>query len=269
MLDDDGLPLDEVGPWARDKHERLRQYVAIAAGARATFIAAGGGASYVDLFCGSGRAVIRDSKERIDGSPLVAFRAARAGRVPFSEIHLGDIDPYGCAAAAARIANAGGAAMHYAGKAEDTVAPIVGRLDPRGLHFAFLDPFRLDDLPFSVLVTLAGLPHIDLLIHLNAQDLQRSLDDAAASGEGPLDRFAPGWRNAVDLRQAQPAQQAFFMAHWATLLESLGLPPARRTEVMAGTAANRRPYWLVLISGNAFAQELWERMRNVAGTGTV
>jgi len=204
MLDDDGLPLDEVGPWARDKHERLRQYVAIAAGARATFIAAGGGASYVDLFCGSGRAVIRDSKERIDGSPLVAFRAARAGRVPFSEIHLGDIDPYGCAAAAARIANAGGAAMHYAGKAEDTVAPIVGRLDPRGLHFVYLDPFRLDDLPFSVLVTLAGLPHIDLLIHLNAQDLarlaQRRRSAAGAAGAAGVLHGALG--NAAGIARA-------------------------------------------------------------------
>jgi hypothetical protein len=29
MLDDDGLRLDEVGPWAKDKHERLRKYVDI------------------------------------------------------------------------------------------------------------------------------------------------------------------------------------------------------------------------------------------------
>ena len=29
MLDDDGLPLDEVGAWAKDKHDRLRKYVDI------------------------------------------------------------------------------------------------------------------------------------------------------------------------------------------------------------------------------------------------
>lgn len=27
MLDEDGLPLDEVGPWAKEKRERLRKYV--------------------------------------------------------------------------------------------------------------------------------------------------------------------------------------------------------------------------------------------------
>jgi hypothetical protein len=34
MKDDDGLPLDEVGPWAKEKHERLRKYVDISRGAR-------------------------------------------------------------------------------------------------------------------------------------------------------------------------------------------------------------------------------------------
>ena len=53
-LDDDGLPLDEVGAWAKEKHERLRRYVDISRGARRKF--ARGGTTYVDLYCGTGRA---------------------------------------------------------------------------------------------------------------------------------------------------------------------------------------------------------------------
>ena len=67
-LDDDGLPLDEVGACAKEKHERLRRYVDISRGARRKF--ARGGTTYVDLYCGTGRAIIRETNEKIDGSPV-------------------------------------------------------------------------------------------------------------------------------------------------------------------------------------------------------
>ena len=65
MLDDDGLPLDEVGPWAKDKHDRLRKYVDISRAARRKWIEGSSkSATYVDLFCGTGRSIIRDTNER-------------------------------------------------------------------------------------------------------------------------------------------------------------------------------------------------------------
>jgi three-Cys-motif partner protein len=75
IADDDGLPIDEVGAWAKEKHTRLRKYVGITSATRRKWIQGSGGATYIDLFCGTGRAVIRDSGERINGSPLVAFEA--------------------------------------------------------------------------------------------------------------------------------------------------------------------------------------------------
>lgn len=38
MLDDDGLPLDEVGAWAKEKHTRLRKYVDITPATRRKWI---------------------------------------------------------------------------------------------------------------------------------------------------------------------------------------------------------------------------------------
>ena len=65
MLDDDGLPLDEVGAWAKKKHERLRKYVDITRdGAPKMLSSAHGGATYIDLYCGSGRPFIRDTDEK-------------------------------------------------------------------------------------------------------------------------------------------------------------------------------------------------------------
>jgi three-Cys-motif partner protein len=143
MLDDDGLPLDEVGGWAKDKHDRLRKYVDISRAARRKFVQGTGGATFIDLFCGAGRAVIRDTSEKIDGSPLVAFKCARDGGVPFSEIHIADASEESCRAAEMRIVSIGGSPTAAVGKAEETVDRVVNRLNPYGLHFAFLDPYNL------------------------------------------------------------------------------------------------------------------------------
>jgi three-Cys-motif partner protein len=171
MNDDDGLLLDEVGPWAKEKHERLRKYVDISRPTRRKFVQGSGGASYIDLYCGSGRAIVRDTGEKIEGSPLVAFKSARDGGVQFSEMHIADASEHLCRAAEQRLIRAGGRPSVEVGPAEVTVRSIVNRLNPYGLHFAFLDPFNLQDLPFSAIEALGRLKRIDMLIHVSAQDL--------------------------------------------------------------------------------------------------
>ena len=152
------------------------------------------------------------------------------------------------------------------GPAEDTAARIVARLNKYGLHFAFLDPFNLDDLPFSVIEAFSRLKRIDMLIHVSAQDLQRNLDAYSMSENGPLDHFAPGWRNVVNLKQSKGATRADYIKYWAAKMEALGLPPAR-AELVSGTTKNQRLYWLVFVSRSDFAKSLWDKIRNVSGQG--
>jgi three-Cys-motif partner protein len=266
-LEDDGLPRDEVGAWARDKHDRLRKYIDISRAARRKFVQDSGGATYIDLYCGTGRAVVRESGEIIDGSPLVAFRCAQEGGVPFTEFYIADADQQKCDACVRRIANAGGHALAATGPAEVTVTRIVSQLNRYGLHFAFLDPYNLDDLPFSVLEAFSGLKYIDLLIHVSAQDLQRNLIAYSMAIDGPLDRFAPGWRTVVNLKQSQPAIRAAYIEYWISKMTALGLPPARHAELVSGTTKNQRLYWLVFVSRSDFAKNLWDKIRNVSGQG--
>ncbi len=266
MLDDDGLPLDEVGPWAKDKHDRLRKYVDISRAARRKWIEGSSkSATYVDLFCGTGRALIRDTNEKIDGSPLVAFKSARDGGVPFSDIHIADAAEDKCRAAEQRIRRAGGSATSYVGSAKETAVRVAERLNRYGLHFAFLDPYNLQDLPFSVLEAFSRLKYIDMLIHVSVHDLQRNLDAYAGSNDSPLDQFAPGWREAVDLKQGLAATRASVFAYWASKIEALGLPPAKRAELVSGPTKNQRLYWLVFVSRSEFAKGLWDKIRNLSG----
>lgn len=266
MLDDDGLPLDEVGPWAKEKHERLRKYIDITRATRRKWARGSGGATYIDLYCGAGRAIIRGTQEKIDGSPLVAFKSASDGHVPFSEIHIADSSEESCRAAEQRLANVGCSAKIEIGNSDATVIRIARKLSPFGLHFAFLDPYNLEALPFSVIEALAKFKHIDVLIHISVHDLRRNLDAYSISKDGPLDRFAPGWRKAVSLTQSKSATRAAYVAYWAAEMEKLSFAPARY-ELVSGPTKNQRLYWLVMVSHHKLAQEFWDKIRNVSGQG--
>lgn len=267
MLDDDGLPLDKVGPWAKEKHERLRKYVDISSATRRKWVQGPGGATYIDLFCGTGRAIVRDTQEKIDGSPLVAFKCAREGNAPFSEIYIADVSEESCRTAETRLSAAGAVPIAYVGAAELTAREIVERLNPHGLHFAFLDPYNLDDLPFTVIETFSRLKRIDMLIHVSAQDLQRNLDAYTRPDDDRLERFAPEWRQHVDLNQSQRSIRAAILAYWASKIEKLGLSSAEHAELVSGQERNQRLYWLVMVSRHKLAKEFWDKIRGLSGQG--
>jgi three-Cys-motif partner protein len=262
----DGLPVDgPVGPWARDKHALLRRYVSISRGARKNYLppVGTGGASYIDLYSGYGRSLVT-SGEIIDGSPLVAFCAARDGNARFSEIHLADLEERKSETAKRRIVGLGGSAKAYAGPAVQTVQEIVDAINPFGLHFAFLDPYNLQDLPFGVIAALARLKRIDMLVHVSAQDLQRNLQRNIAEEETPLDIFMPGWRDVVDTKQAQQAIRAQLFEFWLSLIRKLGLAEAKGMPLIKAND-QQRLYWLVFVSHSQFANHLWDEISSLSG----
>jgi three-Cys-motif partner protein len=267
VADDAGLPVEQVGPWAKEKHQRLRRYVDISRATRRKWVQRGNDATYIDLYCGTGRAIIRGSGEEIDGSPLVAFKSARDGGVPFTGIYIADAAEESCRAAERRLLNVGGVPIVDAGPADQTAPRIVNQLNPYGLHFAFLDPYNLQDLPFSVIESFGRLKYIDMLIHVSAQDLQRNLHSYTRPGDRRLESFAPGWRKAVDLNQSQRAIRAAILDYWASKSEALGLPRARHSELVSGPKKNQRLYWLVFVSHSEFARRLWDKIRNLSGQG--
>jgi three-Cys-motif partner protein len=268
-LPDDELPIAEVGEWALEKHERLRKYVDITRPTRRKYTEKKyegeykGGATYIDLFCGPGRARIRETDEIIDGSPLVAFKSAAEGKCQFSEIHLADLNESYCDASVERIAAAGGHAIGYPGTAEETAQTIVAKLNPDGLHFAFLDPFNLEGLTFTTIKSLSKMRHMDLLLHVSVQDLQRNIDRYSALNESPLDSFAPGWRTEVDLNQAQASLRVSLMKYWRAKVEELGFL-YRGVDPVTGSR-NQRLYWLIFLAKSEFANNLWDKIRNISG----
>ncbi len=261
MDPDDGLVRAIVGPWADEKHKRLRHYIDISRAARRKFQ---GNSTYIDLYAGSGRARIRDTEHVIDGSPVVAI--AEAGRSdPFGHVHLADYDAANVAACTARLGQLTAPALStYVGKAEVTVREVAARLSPSGLHLAFLDPFSIEAMPFSILETLAGFERMDLIIHVSVMDLQRNVKRLMANGK--LSAFAPGWEAAVNPHVRNSTAVVEVMRYWQTLIGRLGLKVSHQVERVAGKR-NQPLYWLVLAGRHPLADQFWGQVSNVTSQG--
>lgn len=137
-------------------------------------------------------------------------------------------------------------------------------MNPSGLHFAFLDPYNIETLPFSIIRKLTSLTHIDLLIHVSVFDLQRNLRRYVAPEAPQLDAFMPGWRDAVDVDVNRPDQAVrhSLLQYWLGEIRRLGTSPAEGIELVSGPGGQRL-YWLVFVSAHELARRLWDDIRNV------
>jgi three-Cys-motif partner protein len=261
--DEDGLPREIVGEWARDKYARLAKYVDISRGVRAGFVANGkAGASYVELFCGPGRVCMKDTGEVTHGSPLVAWTESAISKTAFTQVHVADADSRLVEASAARLRKLGAPVQPETGTAEETVARIIPKLNKYALHVAFLDPYNLGALPFDVIRELARLKRMDILIHVSVQDLNRNLLRYLESPSSPLDAFTPDWRRHVEGERSIPYVRGKLFEYWRSLLRTIDMSTAEAAELVVG--GNNQPlYWLAFAARHPRALEFWEKIRNL------
>lgn len=250
--------MNDVGSWAETKLKLLTNYVQASSAARRKFqhnIPA-----YIDVFCGAGRSKIRETGVFIDGSPVSAFRRGVEAGVPFSELHISDLDAELVSAAEQRLKNLSAPVHAYVGDAESSLSKIVTKLNPNGLHFAFLDPFNLESLSFSLFKTLSRLKYIDILVHVSAFDMQLNIQSYSAADRKQLDSFAPGWKEAVGSKPNQFASRASLIEYWSQQVKGLGF---KRTEYepLISAPTGQRLYWLIFLSRNEFARDLWEKIK--------
>lgn len=263
-VDADGLALSEVGAWALDKHERLRRYVDAAHGARRQFV---GRTTYIDLYCGPGRSRIRGTPDIVDGSPLVAWDAGGMYGDQFAEFLLADANPVYLEAASRRLSERGANVRTFPGEAHEVVDEVIRALDPQGLHLAFLDPYNLGDLPFALIKKLFAVKHMDVIVHVSAGDLARNLSIYMKShGPKHLDRFAPSWRDHVNLKAKPEQVRRKVFEYWRSLIKGLGVTANDCVEVVENSK-HADLYWLVFVARHQLAHKLWKAIANVTPQG--
>lgn len=260
----DGLPCEVVGPWAEEKHKRLTKYIDISRGVRSQFLTGNSKeATFLDFFSGPGRCNIRGTNTFVDGGCIGGWKMGQAGGSPFTKLVVSDLEPSLSAAAETRLRASGAPVAAKVGSAEETVDEIVSTLNPYGLHFAYLDPFKLDSLPFKIIQSLAKLKRMDILAHISLMDFQRNALSYSAEANPEFDRFAPGWRDNVETVANQHTFRANLMTYWRKLVSGLGMEVAK-TELVKGPDGQRL-YWLAFIARNSKAIEFWDKIRVVDG----
>jgi three-Cys-motif partner protein len=261
----DGLVASEVGIWAKEKHDYLRRYIQISSKARVKYIPDKNspekytaGATYIDLFCGSGRSKIKDSNEWIDGSAIVAWKTSQQSGAPFSQIYIADSDEQNLLACKTRLEALGAVVVARHGTALDALSEYCDALSPHGLHFSFIDPFNLKSLDFTILESLSNLKRIDMLIHLSKMDLQRNLVKNLRHYESDFDAFVPGWRDEFDINQGMKHVRQQVIDFWIEKVKALGVSASKDTDWKLITGKKKQPlYWLMLIAKHDLAHKFW------------
>lgn len=260
QLGDDGLIVEKVGAWAKTKHRLLTDYIQASGGARSNYNQRSG-AAYIDVFCGPGRSLIRDTTNYIDGSAVAAFKQGRASPGAFSSIEISDMDAELLNAAHTRLKKLNAPVATTPGPAVVAMEQIVQRVHPDGLHFAFLDPHNLGALSFDLFKTLRKLKKVDILVHVSIADLRRNVD---LYTDKQFDAFAPGWSDAIDhTNMNKTALRSAVLNYWYDQVAALGLTKAKHSEEIRGPG-NQRLYWLSLFSGHKLAHKLWGAVSSAA-----
>jgi three-Cys-motif partner protein len=261
--DEDGHVREVVGPWVKDKHNRLAKYVGISRSVRKMFVGTGkAGATFIDLFSGPGRVRIRDEGHGTPGSPLVAWHEAVDGGAAFTQVHVADAEEKLLDAVKARLTAMRAPVFTETGPATETVDRVIAKLNPYALHFAFLDPYNLKALPFEIIRKLSKLKRMDILIHVSIQDLQRNLQRYIEANNSALDIFAPGWRSHVDTSRSPELVRARYLEYWRNLLKAEGMSTTETAELITG-GRKQRLYLLAFAARHERALEFWEKVRNV------
>lgn len=267
---DDGLPAEDVGPWTKEKHQLLCRYIDITRATRSKYIGPtnSGGAAYLDLFCGPGRCQVRGTGEWIDGGAVAAWKTSVAGGAPFSKVIVCDADPVRLDATMKRLEALGAPAVGHVGKAVDTAFWARQRAPVYGLNFAFLDPYNLESLDFTVLETLHHIKRLDVLVHLSKMDLQRNLSHNIVGLHKAFDAFAPGWRDNVNVDQQQGGIRTEVIEYWRDLVAKTGTRASRDVRLLKGEKGQHL-YWLLLLASHELAHKFWKDASNLEKQGSL
>jgi three-Cys-motif partner protein len=208
-----------VGSWVpRDKHRLVHEYL--------------DGTRYawrkwpsrvlLDPFAGPGRIQVAGEPFTRDGGALVAWRAL-AQDAPFTRVFVGDIEPDRASACEQRLRALGAPVRAFVGPAAETVPEMVAAVPARSLCMAYLDPYNLELLSYSMIEALAKLSSVDLVINFSTMDLQRNLEMEFDPRRARFDGTAPGWRMHPPILQAnsQSVKPVFFN-YWRDRVGTLG-----------------------------------------------
>jgi three-Cys-motif partner protein len=211
--------------------------------------------TYIDPFCGPGRVQVKGESFTRDGGALVAWRVLAAA-APFTQVLIGDIDESRVAACEQRLKALGAPVKAFKGPAVETVRRMVTETPAGSLTLAYIDPYSLELLDFSIFQALAER-RVDIIVNFSTMDLQRNVEVELDPDRARFDGPAPGWRNLADVQSTnkQGMQRALF-EHWRKLVSSLGFTHSEEMPLIPNDRGSGI-YRMLLFSKHPSPRRVW------------
>lgn len=259
MPGSDGLAVQCVGSWAREKHEYLRRYIEATRAARALYLPpqGRGGAGFVDLFAGPGLARVKDDAAVIDGSPLIALDHQEA---PFTKLVLCDTDEENVNALKHR---ADARTEVLAGDCNELIDEVVRHIPPYGLNFALIDPFGAKTLRWQTVEKLGRVSRMDILLHFPTGTIKRNFDHPGF--DKTIDELMgiTDWRSTV----LGAKDVAKLIDIFRERLVTLGYEEDRVRSQAIKNSRGVIMYHLVFASKNRLGNKIWQSITKTTATG--
>jgi three-Cys-motif partner protein len=210
---------------------------------------------FIDPFAGPGRIQVEGEKATRDGGAVLAWRAL-ANTAPFTKMLVGDIDAERAAACEQRLKAIGAPTLSFVGPAIETAKSMTAETPPGSLCMAFIDPYNLELLSFSIIEELAKLK-VDLAINFSTMDLQRNLELEFDPKRARFDGTAPGWREDRQVLGVSKQNVALaFFNYWCGLVQALGFKHSKEMPLVHNNEG-RAIYRMVFFARHELPNRIW------------
>lgn len=264
-VEDDGLPVLEVGSWALEKYRRVWYYDQIfSTGMKARWDQR----VYIDLYAGPGHSRIRDTDTIVPGSPLLALMVDD----PFTRYVFCEQEEELLEALRTRVdRTAPDADVEFVqGDINEVVGEVETRIPPFGkgntqLSFCFVDPFSVD-LNFDTIRRLGEPRNMDFLILLAlGMDANRNLALYLEAKHDRIERFLgdPDWREKWRKAERRGQRFIYFLAtRYIEAMEAIGYRPTSTGEMypVRSDTRNLGLYYLAFFSKHPRGHQFWEQV---------
>jgi three-Cys-motif partner protein len=243
-----------VGTWVpNEKHRLLRHYLDASRYARRKWSSR----VFIDPFSGPGRIQVVGEAFTRAGGAVLAYEASTKD-APFTNVFIGDLDDERAQACEKRLTAIGATARSFPGPAAQTVKAMVSAVPAGSLSMAYVDPYNLEVLSFSILQEISRLPKIDLAINFSTMDLQRNVELEFDPERARFDDVAPGWRkHSPILAASKPNVKLTFFNYWCDLVKGLGFEHSQQMPLVRNNQGHGI-YRMVFFSRHHFPKGIWD-----------
>ena len=243
-----------VGRWVPDeKHFYLSRYLNATREAQKKFKQR----VLIDPFCGPGRIQVEGESFTRDGGSVAAYRESVASGAPFTCVLVGDIDAEKARANELRLAAAGASVQSFAGPAIQTIEAMANSVPFGALALAYIDPYNLEYLSFSIFERLSKLQYVDFAVHFSLMDLTRNIDMELDPKRDRFDHALPGWRSRVPTDVlSKSSLPGWFFSAWCQAVADLGFKVGGQMPLITD-GKGRSIYRLVFFSRHPLPDRIW------------